>query len=239
MSEVTEILDTDQIHDLWGAGFTIVPRARDVFDALPKEKWPPGISYQWLPIKPDAGVKVFADGWSAVPYSRHEGIFGPYGTPGDVEHGGLKLCQKRTEQVELARNAARNAPQQQIDDWTERVAGAGITGHVRVGFEDGAKRLDQMSGAELQRDDVRMIETTVHIPRDMTPYFGQIFAERDRLEGELVQPDRTLKPGPIADKFYAAIDADKGAPWWPTLHAIMLPIAIDNVRKTLKETTDE
>jgi len=67
----------------------------------------------------------------------------------------------------------------------------------------------------------------------MTPYMGQIFAERDRLKEEILLPDRNLKPGAIADKFYRAIDHNPEAPWWPTLHAILLPIAIENVRRSL------
>ena len=44
----------------------------------------------------------------------------------------------------------------------------------------------------------------------------------------------TLKPGKIADLFHAAVEDNErdgtSFQWWPTLRAILLPMAVDNVR---------
>jgi len=245
MSIVTEILTTDQIHDLWGAGYTIVRRPADPFE-IDKKLIPHGMSYQWN----EAEAKL--PGWKPVPFSRHEGVFAPYGCSGDIFVGGLSLCEKaRAEvEVELKRNAAR--AQQNVEDWATRTGAQGITGGARVVAQDSDGRFEivketyigkkpVLAGDAVVLESNKTIETTVGIPRDMTPHIASIFKERDRLEAEVVRKDRTLAPGPIADKFYAAVDADKGAPWWPTLRAILLPIAVDNVRASLKkdETNDD
>jgi hypothetical protein len=240
MSLVTEILTYDQIQDLWGAGYTIVKRPADPFEVDPKII-PHGMAYQWndTPEKP---------GWSPVLFSDHDGVFGPVGMTGYVYRDNLFLCKRPKAEVEteLKRNAAR--ANVLVDGWVQRTAELGITGAVRTVAQDSDGKfevqLEKQVGAavtdavEIPR--TRTIETTVGIPRDMTPHIATIFKERDRLEAEVVRKDRTLAPGPIADKFYAAIEADKGAPWWPTLRAILLPIAVDNVRKSLREEkTDE
>jgi len=243
MGVVTDILTTDQLHDLWGAGYTIALRGHDPYD-IPLNLIPRGMSYQWNPIQPDADVKEVAIGWAAVPYSRHEGVFAPWGTPGDIECGGLRLCEKPTEDV-IRRQ--RRAVENQARDWEVRAADLGLTGAVRIGTQTEINKLDTFeerqigtnTPGEIIRAETKTIETTVRLPSDMIPHMGLIFDERDRLEAEVVRKDRTLAPGDIADKFYAAIDADKAAPWWPTLRAILLPIAVENVRKTLKETPDE
>jgi hypothetical protein len=241
------------IQDLWGAGFTIVRRGSDPFE-IDQRLIPRGMSYQWNPINPDGGVKVAADpGWRPVPYSRHEGVFAPWGTPGDIEIGGLKLCERALAEVEIARKAPREAAARMVDDWAAKAAADGITGSVRVATQLQPGKLDAVEQLNFGGDgedlvplaDVvevsktRTIETTVGIPPDMGPHVLAIFQERDRLETEVVRKDRTLAPGPIADKFYAAVEADPGAPWWPTLRAILLPIAADNVRANLKKGTND
>lgn len=253
MSAVTEILTADQLHDLWGAGFTIVQRPVDPFEIDPK-LIPRGMSYQWNPIDllRDPG-QCRPDGWTAVPYSRHEGVFAPWGTPGNIEVGGLQLCEKTKAEVEHNLERTRARSEQLVQDWATKAATEGITGSVRVGTQSVEGKLDTLNqldigaaaGMEPIKDFVeiprtRTIETTVGVPPEMSPHLKAIFEERDRLEADVVRKNRTLKPGPIADKFYAAVEADKGAPWWPTLRAILLPIAVDNVRAALKkEKTDD
>jgi hypothetical protein len=244
MSLVTDILTYDQLHDLWGAGFTIVRRNPDPFEIDPK-LIPVGMAYQWNPIKSDGPEVLQPTGWTPVPYSRHEGVFAPWGMPGDVQRGGLMLCERPKVHVELQREAARAAANKMVDDWAAKAAAEGITGTVRVATQTEPGKLDSdemrpIGESIYANPSTRAIETTVGIPRDMTPHIASIFKERDRLEAEVVRKDRTLAPGPIADKFYAAVEADKGAPWWPTLRAILLPIAVENVRAALKEDkTDE
>jgi len=246
MSAVTDILTIDQLHDLWGAGYTVALRSGDPYD-IPLTMIPRGMSYQWNPISPDVEVKEAASGWTPVPYSRHEGVFAPWGTPGDVERGGLRLCEKSAEIVSRAQAQARTKAQQNIDDWRMRAAAIDLTGDVRIGTQSETGKLDTLEEHEIgkppasvfKRQSTKTIETIGPIPKDMAPYIDRIFKERDRLESEVVRKDRTLAPGPVADQFYAAMDANKGAPWWPTLRAILLPIAVGNVRKSLKETPDE
>jgi len=238
MSVVTDIIDSSQLHDLWGAGYTVVARQRHpdpmhVDPAIiPKDR-----SYQWLSLKHDEiHIKT---GWSPVPYSRHEGVFAPFGTLGDVEVMGCGLFDKPKFEVDKDRAHQVALAQKQIDDWSKKAADFGISGTVKVGTQTKLGELDTEKDIEVghvfENTTTKVIETTVRIPRDMQPHMVAIFDERDRLETEVVRKDRTLAPGPIADQFYAAMDADKGAPWWPTLRAILLPIAIDNVRAKLKK----
>lgn len=240
MSMVTEIIDNEQLHDLWGAGYTITLRSRDPFD-IPVHLVPHGVRYQWNPIKPDPMVKEAAVGWTPVPYSRHEGVFAPWGMPGDIEMGGLKLMEKPTEVVDELKRQAKRAAEKQVDDWANMAGNHGISGAVRIGDEERVVGNPEMAKkvldgtATYERETTKTIETTTAIPRDMMPHIARIFAERDRLKDEIVMPDRSLKPGDVATLFYAAIEADPGAPWWPTLHAILMPIAIQNVRAELQK----
>lgn len=239
MSIVTEILTNEQIHDLWGAGFTVLPRLVDPFE-LPQHLIPRGMVYQWneTPDQP---------GWRPVPYQRHDGYFGPAGMAGDIELSGLHLCEqaaaKREEAIEKARAKAHSAAM----DWRDKTAADGFSGHVRtarqtiVGDLEDDEIVKVGEQATPYLTTTKTIETTTQVPMDMLPHMTAVFNERDRLSADVVLPDRTLKPGPIADRFYAAVDADKGAPWWPTLYAILLPIAVENVRNSLKsqESSDE
>ena len=71
----------------------------------------------------------------------------------------------------------------------------------------------------------------------MIGHIDAIFAERDRIRDMTVRSDRTLDPNSVITRdFYAEIERDKGAPWWPTLNAIILPYAIEAVRHKLKES---
>lgn len=234
MSSVTEILTTDQIHDLWGAGYTILPRNRhpDPF-FVPQEMVPRGRSYQWWHLVHDKfHFERRNSGWAAVPASRHDGYFMPFGHVGDIEVNGLGLFEKSWFEVDQEQTKNTAAALELIEEWRKKT-GALFSGDIKVGSE---KTFIGEHVATFARDDgTKTIETTTAIPKDMVPHMSAIFDERDRLRNEIVLPDRSLKSGDIADQFYIAIDADKSLPWWPTLHAILLPIAIENVRKSLKE----
>jgi hypothetical protein len=86
---------------------------------------------------------------------------------------------------------------------------------------------------EILRDvnGVPTIDTTVGIPRDMTPYIGVILNERDRLCDEYSQGGG----GQFIDAYAAAIEANPQAEKWPLLRSIVLPTAIENVRAQLKQ----
>lgn len=240
----------DMLHDLWGMGFTITRRQNDPFEIDPK-LIPRGMSYQWniepgYPLRPgtaDSDVNAFipTGAWRAVPYSRHEGIFAPWGTVGYIEVGGLFLCEREAHVVESAKRQSTSRAKQQVEDWAQKVGAQGFAGGVRTLEQNGGEaqqvqeRVVGNPHPEIfERQTTKTIETTVHIPRDMTPYIDRIFTERDRLEAEVVRPDRTLAPGPVADAFNAALEANErdgtDFQWWPTLRAILLPIAVDNVR---------
>lgn len=245
MSLVTAIISYNDLHDLWGAGYTIVKRGHDPFEIDPK-LIPKGMSYQWNPIKGDTPDVMHPEGWNPVPYSRHEGVFAPWGTTGFITRDGLALGEKPQVVVDLHRGAAKAAAAKLVDDWAAKAAADGISGTVTVATQTVEGKLDSIEHRDvgdvdaIQIGATKTIETVVAIPRDMIPHMSAIFAERDRLEAEVVRKDRTLAPGAIADKFYTAIDADRGAPWWSTLRAIILPIAIENVRANLKkDSTDE
>jgi len=238
MSLVTDILTYDQIHDLWGAGYTIVPRNTDPFEIDPK-LIPHGMSYQWNPLKADS-LEVNMDGWKPVPFSRHEGVFAPWGMSGHIYRDGLGLFEKPKAEVDNELRRSRTRAEQNAADWATKAAALGFAGAVRVATQTEPGKLDSdemrpIGESIYANPSTKALETTVGIPRDMTPHIASIFKERDRLEAEVVRKDRTLAPGPIADKFYAAVEADKGAPWWPTLRAILLPIAVDNVRAALRD----
>ena len=49
---------------------------------------------------------------------------------------------------------------------------------------------------------------------------------------------RNEEVGAIQDEYYARMQLVPDAPKWPTLNAAILPIAINNVRKRLMETTN-
>jgi len=253
MSVVADIITTDQLHELWGCGFTVVERwvhPSDPFHADPRII-PANRSYQWLPIKSDELVTFKPEGWRPVAYSDHEGFFAPYGTPGDIEVQGMVLCWKPKKDVEVERAKERSKALDQEMGWARRFSDFGITVGARTvlfGDETKVHEVNISEGGEVSSSDSvadvyadrqeKTLETTVAIPKDKQQHIPAIFAERDRIEREWVRPDRSLAPGKITDEFYAAVDKDPAAPWWPTLRAIILPYAIEAVRAKLKESTD-
>lgn len=238
-----DYITQENIEDLWGIGYTLVKRAGGDPFHVPPEMIPATRSYQWWHLVHD---KFHWDrgpesSWAPVSAARHDGYFMPFGHKGNIEILGLGLFEKSKVEVEQELASTAAAAHKQVQDWIEK-AGAEFSGSVQIG-DLIAPVGDPVIAERIADRDIyavsktKTIETTVKIPKDMIPYMAAIFEERDRLEAETMLPDRSLKPGEIADKFYAAIDAEKAAPWWPTLRAILLPIAIENVRKQLKEET--
>lgn len=234
MSLVSEIITQDQIQDLWGCGFTIVARRQhpDPF-FVPQEMVPQGYSYQWCHLVHDRPPLGWHHcNWAAVPASRHDGYFMPFGHTGDIEVNGLGLFEKPKFEVDQEHAQNVVAAHKQVEDWLEKT-GEMFSGEVKFG--DVKANVGDEPRDVFASSKSKTIETTVKIPKEMVPHMAAIFAERDRLKDEIVLPDRSIMPGPLADKFYAAVEEDKSLPWWPTLHAILLPIAIENVRKKLVE----
>lgn len=240
----TDIITQDQIQDLWGIGFTVVSRYRgpDPF-FVPPTMVPQGRSYQWWHLihdrvhfhRPMQADGQGSSGWAPVPASRHDGYFMPFGHVGDIEVGGLGLFEKPKFEVDQERRAQIDAAKAQTDNWITKT-GADFSGHVKVGDQ---KMVLGEVPMGLVNPDTKTIETTVAIPKNMVPYISLIFKERDALKAEVVNKDRSLKPGKVAERFYAEIEANPEAPWWPTLHAILLPLAIDRVRAQIENFPTE
>lgn len=234
MATVRDILTTDLIEALWEAGYTILPRHRgsDPFEIeqrfIPRDR-----SYQWFHLVHDR-IRFERTGWVPVAASRHDGYFMPAGHVGNIEVKGLGLFEKPRDEVEAELNANEDKAYKLVDDWAKRHADL-ISGQVKVG---GAVRnigSDEKFHDTFENASTKTIDTTVGIPSDMVEFLSEVYAERDRLEAEVVMKDRTLKPGKVADLFYAALEDNTrdGTPfqWWPTLRAILLPMAVDNVRE--------
>lgn len=230
-----DYITEDAIQDLWGIGYTVVKRAGgDPFE-VPPQMVPQTRKYQWWHLVHDKfhferRNGAVPSGWAPVPASRHDGYFMPFGHKGDIEVGGLGLFEKSKYEVDQELAANTSAAQKLVDDWAEKT-GSQFIGEVTV---SGVTRPVGEEARDIYATSKsKTLETTVKIPKDMVLHMAAIFEERDRLKAEILQPDRSLKPGIIADRFYRTIDHDPSAPWWPTLHAILLPLAIDAVRNRL------
>lgn len=235
MKPVREVISREIIDDLWGAGYTILPRNRhpDPFH-VPPEMVPQGRSYQWWHLVHDKfyfekyGNQLST--WAPVPASRHDGYYMPAGHVGDIEVNGLGLFEKSKFEVEQERAQNANAAQQAVHDW-KQVTGTMFSGEVSIG------------GEKTAIGETKTYENTSKIPRDMVPYIDKILAERDYLANEYAKESKdisepswsTVLISDIAAEYQAALKSNPDAPKWPTLHAIVLPYAIANIRKQLAE----
>ena len=253
---VSDYVSRGQIEDLWSIGFTIVARARhaDPFH-VPPAMVPQGRRYQWWHLVHDRvhferpkGAEP--SGWAPVPASRHDGYFMPFGHHGDIEVGGLGLFEKSAYEVEQELAANTAAAHKQVEDWVEKT-GAGLSGSVTVG---GVKTPvgDQAKAAALFVDsDTKTIDTTVQMPADMLPYMGAVFHERDRLYAGLQEAWETTgnylpwqsevmgkwRRGSQIDQARGRVGAAEADPRilrGPTLNALLLPIAVENVRANIQ-----
>ncbi len=173
MKPVREIVSREIIDDLWGAGYTILPRRRgvDPFD-MPAEMVPQGRSYQWMHLVHDKfhfeGKNGQGLGWAPVPASRHDGYFMPAGHVGDIEVNGLGLFEKPKFEVDAERAEQTAQAKKMVDDWGKKNS-ALFDGHVLVGTD------------RVEIGTTKTFEDATKIPRELTPYIAQIFEERDRL----------------------------------------------------------
>jgi NDP-sugar pyrophosphorylase family protein len=223
MKRARDIIDREIIDDLWGAGYTILPRNRHVDPFfVPPEIIPQGRAYQWMHLVHDKFW--IANGWAAVSASRHDGYFMPAGFVGDIEVNGLGLFEKPKFEVDRDRAEQTATAHKQVDDWKEKWGGQ-FSGETVV------------SGERTEIGATKTIEDTTKIPRDLTPYIAQIFEERDRLgriAAECLQDGTGDSEVDAAVEAYKnAVENDENLSKWPAMNALVLPKAIENVRKRI------
>lgn len=238
-----DYITPEQVQDLWGIGFTIVKRSRHVDPFhVPTEMVPHGRSYQWWHLVHDKPYferpeTVQPSGWAPVPASRHDGYFMPFGHVGPIEVGGLGLFEKSKVEVDAEKAAQIAGAHKQTADWIKQAGIDGLSGSVSVGgtgFSVG-------NGENIFKNIFsKTIETTTKFPNDMLPHAMEVFAERDRLYGELIDCWNdggafTNLQQQIYDRYRAAFEEDPSTLKGPTLNALLLPIAVENVRTKLKE----
>jgi len=229
MKPVSEIVSREIIDDLWGAGYTILPRARhpDPFH-VPAEMVPQSRSYQWFDLKHDKfhfmnlQTGEYSLGWAPVPASRHDGYFMPAGFIGDIEVNGLGLFEKPKFEVDAEHAANAVKAKQMVDDWAKNT-GALFDGEFKIGNE------------RTEIGATKTIEDTTKIPRELMPYIAQIFEERDRLANDFTYKEDRSEVEQIERDYMKAMSENPSTPRWPTLHAIVLPVAIENIRKRIAE----
>jgi hypothetical protein len=239
----------DQIQDLWSIGYTIVKRSRhiDPFH-VPPEMVPQGRSYQWWHLVHDkvhfTGSSGERDlGWAPVPASRHDGYFMPFGTVGAIEVGGLGLFEKSKFEVDQEKAAQVKAAHKLVSDWSKQVAEDGFSG----GYMIGGVGADVGGGEKVFKNTAaKTVDTTVRFPPDMLRHAAEVFAERDRLYADLQARWEANSGGhepwhrQVLAQYHAALAEDPGILKGPTFNALLLPIAVENVRNKLKEgKTDE
>lgn len=234
MKPVREVISREIIDDLWGAGYTILPRNRhpDPFH-VPPEMVPQGRSYQWWHLVHDKFHFEVRNGhslgWAPVPASRHDGYYMPAGHVGDIEVNGLGLFEKSKYEVDQAKAQQVADAHKLVTDWKDKWGGQ-FSGEVSVG------------GEKTAIGETKTYENTTKIPRDMVPYIDKILAERDYLANEYAKDSKSDDPSwstvlisDIAAEYQTALKSNPDAPKWPILHAIILPYAIANIRKQLAE----
>ncbi len=232
MKPVREVVAREVIDDLWGAGYTILPRRRhpDPF-FVPDDMVPQSRSYQWMHLVHDKALfesnkGALPNAWAPVPASRHDGYFLPAGHVGDIEVNGLGLFEKPKFEVEQEHANNIAAAHKQVDDWKDKWGGQ-FSGEVSV------------SGERTAIGETKTFEDTTAIPRDMIPYIAEIFDERDKISNEYASGNRdgtwTADLAEISVKMYSAVSYDVVSPRWPMLNAIILPYAIKNIRNRIKQ----
>lgn len=186
---VRDIVSRDKIDDLWSAGYTIVKRQADPYYVDP-DIIPLGMAYQWCSKADDFERKNFH--WVPVPSNRHEGIYAPIGYDGDIEIGGLVLCEKAKCEVDdaLAENVAKD--HQNVADWVDK-AGHLFTGSVKIGATEEGAYYKQV-GPE------NTINGETQIPKELAPYILEIMRERTRNLDVWVDTKVISSPPTMADK---------------------------------------
>lgn len=232
-SSPTDYISRDQLQDMWGAGFTVIRRdtfGHDIYELADRVKRP-GMARQWFGN--DDLRKAEVEGWRQVLSEDYPGLFAPHGYAGAIEIGGMHLFELPQHRVDRAKQSAVEVAAKQIDDWAARNAAQGFAGGATVINSGGATVVEVG----------KSFETTTHIPRDMMPWIGPIFEERDRLYGDLVGKwnagqELSEEQMLVRERYFDVSDADPTALKGPTLNALLLPIAIANVRKRTSEESN-
>jgi hypothetical protein len=206
------------IQALWGMGLTIVPRAPadKVFD-LANGLAPRGMTYQWNDDRQ-------AKGWECVPAERHPGLFAPWGHIGPIEVNRLWLMERPKAEVDAFHAEAHRKARQNVDDWYSNVVVDGFTGGVTILMEGSGGR-----SSDIREVGDKTLEDATKIPRELTPYIGQIFEVRDRLWESSDQ--WWGKPTP---EFSRYTELAQENPEWTRgqlMNAVLTPIAIEQTRK--------
>lgn len=217
------MISQETIKELWDSGYTLTRRLQDPTQ-IPTSDIPMGRAYQWMHLEHD---KLHIDtGWAPVPYERHPGRFAPWGTTGNIEWNGLGLFEKPKFEVEAEHAASHAKAHQNVEDWKDHVATA-FTGRVTVGTSrDDAKVVEVRN---------KTVENATAIPSDMVMHMPEIFAERDRLSKLFVENPENPEVEDFAQAYTRQMSETPDAPKWPTLNAIILPVAIKNVRAHLSK----
>lgn len=217
------VVSDEQMRLLWAFGFTVIPRTlfgRDPYE-IARAIQRPGMAQQWGDVA--QRERYVAEGWRIVAAQDWPGLFGPIGYVGDAEINGLVLMQRPQHEVDLATDAAHFRGREMAEVWKDRVAADGFTAEVGEA-PSGDAVVRSVEGANT-------IDLVSAIPRDMMSHVHAILRERDRL------CDRHVKG--LTDKFSAAFDAamkaNPQAAKWPTLRAIVMPMAVENVRALIKQ----
>ncbi len=215
------------IDQLWSMGLTVTPRQRwaSLYDA---PNPPPGMAYQWM--------NGPAEGWTPVMSTRHAGMFAPYHDESPIWHAGSMLMERPKAEVAALQAEAHMKAQQNIDDWYARQGAAGLTGHVRVMSE--GSDIPQSDATRHVNPETKTIESKTKIPPDMIPFMREIFIERDRLWNEGAM--KPWEPGnELYDRFAKHSIACPELPRGAVMNAILMPIAIENVRRITKGVTHD
>lgn len=223
-SSPMRVITGEQLQDLWGLGFTITHREspEKLFD-LANSLAPAGIAYQWNASPTQAG-------WKCVPASRHRGVFAPYCQDGDIEIGGLWLMERPKADVDAFHADAHAKARANVDNWFERQQASGFIGGVTV-LSEGRDRPNLTDTREVGD---KTLESVTKIPRELQPYIGEVFAERDRLwtdAGNWWADDASPEHVKYTELARNHPDWTRGQ----LMNAVLTPIAIDNIRKRLEK----
>jgi hypothetical protein len=232
-----DYISRDQLQDMWGAGFTVIRRntfGHDVYELADRVKRP-GMARQWVDA---ADVEKFkADAWRQIYCESYPGLFAPFGYIGPVEIGGLFLFECPQHRVDKAKKSAEAAAHKLVTDWEEKWGGH-FSGEVTVAGQTELGKLDTLQTTKIGA--TKTIENITAIPRDFIPYIGRIFEERDALYNDLVEKwnsgqELTAWQDSIRKAYNVQLAFNKDSPLQPTLNALIMPTAIDNIRKRITE----
>lgn len=191
-----EIIGRDAIDELWGEGFTVVPRISAL--EFPENIIPRGMAYQWN----NKGAQV--GNWTPVPAQRHPGLFAPYGYEGDIDTRWVVLCERPKSYVDAANDERIASAEKNVTDWMERQGVAGLMGSVRVGTDERAKpsQVGETQPSHLTK-----------VPSELMPHISEIFAERDTIlptvyEGFVETERRRLATEQAIEKVRARLQKD-------------------------------